>query len=218
MMLRWVCLSWALLAGLWQPAVAAESDAGAVAQLRSFLSVTQAAHGEFTQRVRTAGGGGEQVSSGSFVFQRPGRLRWVYRAPYEQVLVSNGQTLYLYDRDLNQVTIKKMAGALPASPAAILFGSNAFEDHFGVQDLGQRDGLAWLQATPKAEDSSFERIEIGFKNRLPVQMKLMDHFGQQTLLMFSKFQRQAVVSDALFDFQIPDGADVLEDGQTDLAN
>lgn len=212
-MLRWACLFWALLLGLWQPIVAAEhSEASAVAQLRGFLSDTQAAHGEFTQRVRMARGGDEQVSSGSFVFQRPGRFRWVYRAPYEQVLVSNGQTLYLYDKDLNQVTIKKMARALPASPAAILFGSNAFEDNFLVQDLGQRDGLAWLRAMPKAEDSSFERIEIGFKNRLPAQMNLMDHFGQQTLLLFSKFQRQSAVSGAPFDFKIPEGADVLEDG------
>lgn len=207
---RWAGLLLTFALGFGQVA-AAERVGGAVAQLRGFLSETKAAQGQFTQRVQASNGGRELVSSGSFVFKRPGRFRWIYSAPYEQVLVSNGQKLFLYDKDLNQVTVKKIASALPASPAAILFGSNAFEENFEVRDLGLRDGVAWLQAKPKADDTSFERIEIGFKDRLPAGMLLSDHFGQRTELVFSQFQRQASTADALFDFNIPDGADVLTD-------
>ncbi|MFO0204684.1 MAG: outer membrane lipoprotein chaperone LolA, partial [Betaproteobacteria bacterium] len=113
-----------------------------VEQLRQFLSQTQAARGEFTQRVVARAGAAAQVSSGSFAFQRPGRFRWVYAKPYEQVIVGDGERLYLYDKDLNQVTVRKLAGALPASPASILFGSNDFERDFAVRTAGEREGLS----------------------------------------------------------------------------
>jgi chaperone LolA len=183
--------------------------AAAVDQLRNFLTQTTSARGEFSQRVLRPGGGSPQVSSGRFEFQRPGRFRWVYDKPYEQVIVADGARLTLYDRDLNQVTIRKLQAALPSSPASILFGSNEFEREFDVSDLGARDGLEWIRAKPKAKDTPFERIEIGFRDGLPGAMLLVDSFGNTTSLTFSKVERNPKLDAGAFRFEPPKGADVL---------
>lgn len=187
------------------------AHAGAVDQLRSFLSQTKTARGEFTQRVTSRAGATAQNSTGRFVFQRPGKFRWIYDKPYEQIIVADGDKLFLYDKDLNQVTVKKLAGAIPASPASILFGSNEFEKEFEVVDAGSRDGLEWIVAKPRAKDSPFERIEIGFRDGLPGAMQLTDSFGQVSLLRFAKVERNPKVDAEQFRFTPPQGADVLED-------
>jgi outer membrane lipoprotein carrier protein len=143
------------------------------------------------------------------VFQRPGKFRWTYNKPYEQVIVADGTHLVLYDKDLNQVTIRKLGKALPSSPASILFGSNEFDKEFEVSDAGVRDGLEWVQAKPRAKDSTFERIEIGFKDGLPHAMRLADNFGQVTQLIFSKIERNPKLDAESFTFTPPKGADVL---------
>lgn len=188
----------------------APARAAAVDQLRAFLSQTKTARGEFTQRVGSRSSPQGQVSGGSFVFQRPGRFRWVYARPYEQVIVADGETLHLFDKDLNQVTVKKLSGAIPASPASILFGSNQFEKDFEVKDGGSRDGLEWIVATPRAKDTPFEKIEIGFRDGLPAAMQLDDSFGQTTLLRFTKMERNVAVDAQTFRFTPPPGADVLD--------
>ncbi|MEW5881465.1 MAG: outer membrane lipoprotein chaperone LolA [Pseudomonadota bacterium] len=187
------------------------AHAGAIEQLRSFLSQTKSARGEFTQRVTSRAGATAQNSTGRFVFQRPGKFRWVYDKPYEQIIVADGDRLFLYDKDLNQVTVKKLAGAIPASPASILFGSNEFDKEFEVADAGSRDGLEWIVARPRAKDSPFERIEIGFRDGLPAAMQLTDSFGQISLLRFAKVERNPKVDAEAFRFVPPPGADVLED-------
>ncbi len=194
------------LAGLGiSPAHAASID-----QLRNFLAQTKTARGEFSQRVGARGNAQGQVSSGNFVFQRPGRFRWVYTKPYEQVIVADGEQLFLFDKDLNQVTVKKLDGAIPASPASILFGSNQFEKDFEVRDGGTRDGLEWIIATPRAKDTPFEKIEIGFRDSLPAAMQLADSFGQTSLLRFTKMERNPTVDPQVFRFTPPPGADVLD--------
>ncbi len=206
---RWVGAGCAWIAvGAWPLQAAAQ---GAIEQLRGFLSQTQTARGEFTQRVTARPGAAAQVSSGSFQFQRPGRFRWVYAKPYEQVIVADGERLFLFDRDLNQVTVKKLGGALPVSPASILFGSNDFERDFEVTDSGSRDGLAWITARPRAKDTPFERIEIGFRAGLPGAMQLTDSFGQVSLLRFEQIERNPKLAVDTFRFTPPKGADVLED-------
>jgi outer membrane lipoprotein carrier protein len=201
----------ALLAAALCIAALPAARANAVDQLRAFLTQTQTARGEFTQRVTGRNVAAAQNSSGTFVFQRPGRFRWIYAKPYEQVIVGDGERLYLYDKDLNQVTVKKLAGALPASPASILFGSNDFERDFDVRDAGTRDGLDWITATPRAKDSPFDRIEIGFRDGLPGAMRLTDSFGQISLLAFQKVERNPKVEADAFRFVPPKGADILED-------
>lgn len=188
----------------------APARAAGIDQLRAFLSQTRTARGEFTQRVGSRSSPKTQNSSGTFVFQRPGRFRWSYAKPYEQVIVADGETLYLFDKDLNQVTVKKLSGAIPASPASILFGSNQFERDFEVRDGGMREDLEWIVATPRAKDTPFEKIEIGFRDGLPAAMQLADSFGQTSQLRFSKVERNPAIDPQIFRFTPPPGADVLD--------
>jgi outer membrane lipoprotein carrier protein len=97
-------------------------------------------------------------ASGTFVFARPGKFIWTYTKPYEQVLQADGDKLYIYDKDLNQVTVKKLGDALGSSPAAILFGSNDLEKNFTLSEVGAKDGAGMLRAVPKNKDTSFEEI------------------------------------------------------------
>ena len=190
----------------------ASAHAAALDQLRSFLTQTASARGEFVQRVTPRPGAKPQpAASGQFVFQRPGRFRWAYEKPYEQLIVADGQRLVMFAKDLNQVTIKKLQASLPSSPASILFGSNEFEKEFDVSDAGAREGLEWIVARPRAKDTTFERIEIGFRDGLPQAMLLADGFGQLTQLTFSKVERNPKLDADAFRFTPPKGADVLED-------
>jgi len=185
--------------------------AGAVQALREFLAQTKTARGEFSQQVSRGAAPAAPPASGSFYFERPGKFRWAYVKPYEQVLVADGERLFLYDKDLNQVTVRKVTAALPASPASILFGSSDFERDFAVSDAGTRDGVAWLVAVPRQKDTQFERIEIGFRDGVPAAMVLADSFGQVSRLTFSRFERNARLDAQLFRFVPPAGADVLEE-------
>jgi outer membrane lipoprotein carrier protein len=190
-------------------ALLAPAHGGSLDQLRAFLTQTSSARGEFVQRVSARSGSAQPVSSGRFAFQRPGKFRWTYEKPYEQVIVADGTRLVLYDKDLNQVTIRKLGAALPSSPASILFGSNEFDKEFEVADAGVRDGLEWVRAKPRAKDSTFELIEIGFRDGLPQAMRLADNFGQVTQLVFSKLERNPKLDAETFGFTPPKGADVL---------
>jgi outer membrane lipoprotein carrier protein len=193
-------------------AMAASASAGALDQFKSFVSGTKAARGEFTQtqvRSKTATGKAAPASSGTFVFARPGKFIWTYQKPYEQVLQADGETLYIYDKDLNQVTTHKLGSALGSSPAAILFGSNDLEKNFTLAEAGAHDGLEWLTATPKAKDTTFEHIGIGLKDGVPQAMELKDAFGQTSLLKFTNFQRNPSLGAQQFKFEVPKGADVV---------
>jgi outer membrane lipoprotein carrier protein len=192
-------------------ALAGAASAGALDQFKSFVSGTKSARGDFTQtQVRKSNTGkAAPVSSGSFVFARPGKFIWTYQKPYEQVLQADGETLYIYDKDLNQVTTRKLGNALGSSPAAILFGSNDLEKNFNLADAGARDGLEWLSATPKSKDTTFEQIGIGLKDGVPQAMELKDNFGQTTVLKFSNFQRNPSLGAQQFRFEAPKGAEVV---------
>ncbi len=199
--------------------VAMGADAAPIDELHAFLAHTASMRGDFTQRNPSAGGGrspakhlaAPSVTRGSFSFQRPGKFRWVVQQPYAQLIVSDGHTLYLYDQDLEQVTKKTLAGSLPASPASILFGSNDFEREFAVTNDGVENGVAWIRAVPRTKDSAFDRIRIGFRDGVPVAMRLEDQFGQITQLSFDHIQRNPTLDPALFRFVPPVGVDVLDD-------
>jgi len=184
--------------------------AAALDQFKSFVAGTKSARGEFTQtQVRkSATGKVAPPSTGTFVFARPGKFIWTYQKPYEQVLQADGDTLYLYDKDLNQVTTRKLGNALGSSPAAILFGSNDLEKNFTLSEAGARDGLEWLSATPKTKDTTFEQIGIGLKDGVPQAMELKDNFGQTTVLKFTSFQRNPSLGAQAFKFEMPKGVEV----------
>jgi outer membrane lipoprotein carrier protein len=193
-------------------ALSATASAGALDQFKSFVAGTKAARGEFVQtqvRSKASAGKTPPPSSGSFVFARPGKFIWTYQKPYEQVLQADGETLYIYDKDLNQVTTRKLGNALGSSPAAILFGSNDLEKNFTLAEAGNRDGLEWLTATPKGKDTTFEQIGIGLRDGVPQAMELKDSFGQTSMLKFTNFQRNPQLGAQHFKFEVPKGADVV---------
>jgi outer membrane lipoprotein carrier protein len=146
---------------------------------------------------------------GTFVFARPGKFIWTYLKPYEQVLQADGDKLYIYDKDLNQVTVKKLGDALGSSPAAILFGSNDLEKNFTLSDVGAKDGAEFLRAVPKNKDTSFEEILIGLKDGTLVTMELKDSFGQSSVLWFKSIEKNPALNAASFKFVMPKGADVF---------
>lgn len=192
-------------------AAASAAQASALDQFKSFVANTKSARGEFTQQqVRKAANSKvPPVSSGTFVFARPGKFIWEYQKPYEQLLQADGEQLYIYDKDLNQVTVKKLGNALGSSPAAILFGSNDLEKNFTLSEGGTHDGLEWLTAVPKSKDTTFEQIGIGLKDGTPQAMELKDTFGQTSVLRFKNFQRNPALAANAFKFEIPKGADVF---------
>lgn len=189
------------------------AHASALEQFKSFVSTTKSARGDFNQlQVRKSKvAKAPQTSTGTFVFARPGKFIWTYQKPYEQVLQADGETLYIYEKDLNQVTTRKLGNALGSSPAAILFGSNDLEKNFTLAEATDRnrDGLEWLNATPKAKDSTFSQIAIGMKDGLPQQMELKDNFGQTSVLKFTSFERNPALGAQAFKFEVPPGAEVV---------
>ena len=188
--------------------------ATALDQFHTFVTGTRAARGEFTQRLvkadaTAAAARVSNASTGSFLFARPGKFIWTYLKPYEQVLQADGDKLYIYDRDLNQVTVRKLGNALGSSPAAILFGSNDLAKNFSLKEIGLKDGLEWLEATPRSKDTTFEKIGIGLRNGVPEAMELRDSFGQVSLLSFTRFEKNPAFTAEQFRFVTPKGADVF---------
>ncbi len=189
------------------------AQASALEQFKSFVASTKAAKGEFTQKqVKNTNGEVPKASNtatGTFVFARPGKFIWTYVKPYDQVLQADGDQLFIFDKDLNQVTVKKLGDALGSSPAAILFGSNDLEKNFTLSEAGTKEGLEWLKAVPKAKDTSFEQITIGLRNGLPEAMELKDSFGQTSVLSFRKIEKNPALTATSFKFVMPKGADVF---------
>jgi len=186
------------------------AQADAIAKLKTFISATHSAQANFTQVVQDQNGKRIQSAAGVMQFQRPGKFRWTYQQPYEQIIVGDGAKFWLYDKDLNQVTVKKLDAALGSSPAALLAGSNEIERGFVLKNSANRDGLEWLEAMPKASDSSFSAVHMGFDaDSGLVVMELNDAFGHKTVLRFSGMQRNPKLSAQQFQFTPPAGADLI---------
>lgn len=190
-------------------------QAGGIEQFKAFIKSTNAAKGDFIQRQIKIENGQSKLSnqsSGTFSFARPGKFIWLYQKPYDQLLQADGDKLYLYDKDLNQVTIKSLGTALSSSPAAILFGSNDLEKNFVLKDLGKKDGMEFFEATPKDKDSVFATISIGMQDGLPREMDLQDTFKVMTVILLQNIEKNpASLNKAdVFKFTVPKGADVFQ--------
>lgn len=188
---------------------AGPAHAGATDKLRAFLQATGTVRAEFSQVVTAKSGRKPQFSSGSMSVQRPDRFRWQIDKPYPQLVVGDGQRIWLYDPDLRQATVRPQARALGGTPAALLAGSDAFEKSFTLADAGEQDGLDWLEATPKTADGGFTRVRVGFLGADLKAMELTDHFGQTTALRFEKLERNPPLPAGLFRFTPPAGTDVV---------
>ena len=188
---------------------AAPSAATGLDQLRAFISGAKTGKASFVQAVAAKGKSGTQQSSGTFTFERPGKFRWTYQKPFDQVIVGDGAKLWIYDRDLNQVIVRKLDQALGASPAALLAGDNALERNFDLSNAGGNDGVEMIEAKPKSSETTFERVRIAFRNNLPQVMELTDTFGNVTTLFFAGFERNPKLDADQFRFVPPKGADVV---------
>jgi chaperone LolA len=189
---------------------AIEAHAAATDKLKSFISATRSAQANFTQEVQDKNGKVLQSASGTMQFVRPGKFRWEYRKPYAQLIVGDGQKFWIYDADLKQVTVKRLDAALGSSPAALLSGSNEIERGFTLSNIEGRNGLEWLQAQPKSNETTFEKILMAFNSKSQlVVMELHDAFGNHTVLRFSELINNPALSSKRFTFVPPKGVDVL---------
>jgi outer membrane lipoprotein carrier protein len=180
-------------------------------RFQTYVRTTQAARADFEQKVYDRTGKLAQESKGNFAFLRPGRFRWTYAKPNPQLIVGDGERVWIYDEDLKQVTVRRLAKALGSTPAALLAGAADIEKAFDLSDAGDKDGLAWVEAKPREKEAGFERVRLGLGVSGVEAMELVDHFGQTTRLRFSSIQRNPKLDGSEFKFTPPKGVDVLGD-------
>lgn len=188
--------------------------------LTQFMKQARSGRAQFSQSVTSPSKAGQpprvKTSSGSFEFQRPGKFRFDYRKPFVQVLVADGQTLWLHDVDLNQVTARKQAQVLGSTPAALLTAASdleALKADFVFKAEPDREGLHWVSATPKVADGQIRAVLLGLRaaDKGPelVVMDVQDSLGQRSVLTFSAFELNPVLSAQTFVFRMPPGVDVI---------
>ena len=184
--------------------------------LEKFVKTAKTGRAEFTQVVTAPSKDGQAArtkkSNGSFEFSRPGRFKFVYKKPFEQFIVADGQTLWLYDVDLNQVSARKQASALGSTPAALIASATdmaALQADFALTAAPDRDGLEWVQATPKAKDSSLQYVRVGFKGADLAALDILDSFGQLSSMRFVGLEANVALDAASFQFKPPAGADLI---------
>jgi outer membrane lipoprotein carrier protein len=190
--------------------------AGGMESLESFVRTVKTARTDFTQVVTMPAREGQAVrtrtSSGTFEFSRPGQFRFVYKKPFEQTIVADGQTLWLYDVDLNQVTARKQDQVLSTTPAALIASAadiKALQVDFVLTPEADRDALEWVLATPKARDSALQAIRVGFRAGELAALEIVDTFGQRSALRFTAFKANVALDAGAFQFKPPQGADVI---------
>ncbi len=188
---------------------AVSAQASSLERFERYLRTTHSARADFEQQVFDARQALIQTATGHFAFERPGRFRWVYVTPMRQLIVGDGARVWIYDEDLAQVTVRRLASALGSTPAALISGSTDVMQAFVFSELGLRDGLEWLEAKPRDAESGFDRIRLGMSAVGVEAMELVDHFGQTTRLRFSNVERNPVLDPGRFRFTPPPGTDVL---------
>jgi outer membrane lipoprotein carrier protein len=190
-------------------ALAFTASAAPVDTLREFVRDVKTGHAQFTQTVTSPDGAKKKTSSGSFDFARPNRFRFAYAKPFEQTIVADGEKVWIYDRDLNQASSRKIGQALGATPAALLAGGSLDKD-FDLANLPAKDGLEWAEAKPKAKEGAFQSVRVGFKGKDLAALEIVDSFGQKSLLRFEAFAANVPIAAETFRFSVPAGADVIE--------
>ena len=193
------------------------ASAGAIDRLQQFMDTTKTLRAAFTQIVIAKNGKRPQQSSGVMIFARPGKFRWQIEKPYSQLLVGDGDKVWMYDPELKQVTVKKVGNALGGTPAALLAGESGgkgsgkstLEKDFTLREAGEREGLEWVEAIPKKQESGFEKLLLGFAGSDLKAMELFDNFGQTTSLYFTNIERNPTIAPSLLRFTPPAGIDVI---------
>ncbi|MGJ7510864.1 outer membrane lipoprotein chaperone LolA [Variovorax sp. GT1P44] len=205
-----------LIVGAWLVASASGAFAGGMESLEAFVKSVKSGRAEFTQTVTSPPKDGQasraKVSTGTFEFQRPGKFRFDYKRPFVQTIVADGETLWLYDADLNQVTQRKQAQALGSTPAALIAAApdlRALQTDFALEAAPDRDGLQWVKASPKNKDGQLQNVQIGFQGEALAALEILDSFGQRSVLKFDKVEVNPALPAGTFAFKTPAGADVV---------
>ncbi len=185
------------------------AQADAVDTLKEFVRDVKTGRAAFTQVVTSPDGVKKKNSSGTFEFARPNRFRFAYLKPFEQLIVADGQKVWIFDTDLNQASSRKLSAALGNTPAALLAGGSLDKD-FDLSALPAKDGLDWAQAMPRTKEGAFQSMRIGFKGRELAAVEIVDSFGQRSLLQFTQFAANPSLPADSFKFTPPAGADVIE--------
>lgn len=181
-------------------------------KLDDFFANVNAMQADFHQVLLDGQGKPVKEADGTLVMQRPGKFRWDYVTPFKQLIVADGKKIWIYDSELEQVTVKPIDTALGDTPALLLSGDQPLEGKFLITDLGTTDGLDWVELQPKLAESGFERVRLGFgKDDLQV-LELLDNFGQTTRLNFTNLRRNPNVNADQFAFTPPEGVDVIGEG------
>ena len=183
--------------------------ADGVSSLRDFFNNSTTMRAQFNQVVNDNQGRKIQEVNGTMQLQRPNKFRWDYKKPYEQQIVSDGKQVFLYDTELQQVTIRELSKSLGSSPAALLAGGEAVEKNFVLKNANRKDGLTWVLALPKDKDSGFDRVLLGFKAEKLRKMELYDSFNHITNITFDEVEQNPALQDATFLFTPPKGVDVV---------
>ena len=183
--------------------------------LENFVKNAKSGRAEFTQVVTGPAKEGQaarsKTSSGTFEFSRPNRFRFNYKKPFEQVIVADGQTLWLHDVDLNQVTSRKQAKVLGSTPAALIASAPdlaTLRKDFNLEAAGEKDGVQWVQATPKVKEGQLHSMKVGFRGNDLAALEILDSFGQRSTLTFTKMDLNAAVPAETFNFKPPPNTDV----------
>ena len=211
--------------GYWTLALAAvfyaiDASADGLQSLENFVKTVISGRADFTQVVTAPAREGQvartKKSSGTFEFSRPNRFRFVYAKPFEQTIVADGQTLWLYDVDLNQVTARKQAAALGSTPAALIAAApdlRALQAEFSLEPAPDKNGLEWLVATPKTKEGQLQNVRVGFKSGASVPtlsvLEILDNFGQLSVLTFGNVEVNPGLPASIFQFKPPAGADFI---------
>ena len=177
--------------------------------LEKFLGKTQTLEANFQQTLRTHEGEVLQQTEGTFYLNRPGKFRWNYKTPYEQVIVSDGERIWIYDVDLEQVTVQKHSVGLPSSPMALLQDSAKLHQSFNVSPLDEHDGVYRLKLESKSRESDFTEIVVGVDAKGLRFMQLHDQFEQVTDIVFSNIITNVKLAKEIFQFKPPEGVDVF---------
>ncbi|RST49483.1 outer membrane lipoprotein carrier protein LolA [Variovorax sp. MHTC-1] len=206
-----------LLVGLGLALAAGGVWAGGMERLEAFVKNVKSGRAEFTQTVTAPAKDGQaaraKVSSGTFEFQRPGKFKFDYKKPFAQSIVADGETLWLYDADLNQVTQRKQSQALGSTPAALIAAApdlRALQADFALEAGPERDGLQWIKASPKNKEGQLQNVQVGFQGDALAALEILDSFGQRSVLKFSKVEVNPALPAATFQFKAPAGADVIK--------
>lgn len=189
-----------------------ENSQGAVAILEDFLKNITSMTANFVQVVKTPSAERTRTSSGVFMLARPNRFRFDYLKPYEQQIISDGVDLWLYDKDLEQVTQRSYSASIASTPAALLAGgaeATMKQKNFILSNLPETDGIQWVEAKPKQEDGLIESARIGFRNNVLAVLEITDNFRQQSTLTFSDVQVNVNIPDVTFEFVVPKDVDLI---------